>query len=104
MTNKQIKILRYIHKSPQTWEDICNKFGIPCDSSSKLYHDAFGDDFFNYVECYKKADHFQSIIEINNLGIELLEKRNSQTLHQWMPYVFSTFALIVSIIALIKAW
>ena len=104
MTKQQIKILRYIRKQPRTWEDVCNKFNIPCDTTSKLYLDAFGDNFLDYADGTRKEPHFKSIIEINNKGIAFLEERDKDTFHRWMPYAYSTIALIVSIIALIKAW
>lgn len=104
MTKQQIKILKYLHKGPQTIANICYHFDIPQNADNIKFRNAFGDEFYDYVDFIQNDKYFKSVLRINNAGVSYVENFNNRTFHQWAPYVFSTLALIVSIIALIKAW
>ena len=104
MTKQQLKILKFLYKNPQTLESVCNRFGIPQNVNSEKYLYAFGDDFYNYVDLLRTDDHFKSTLKLNIPGMAYVEVSKDQVFHQRITYAFSTIALIVSIIALIRSW
>lgn len=107
MTNKQIRILRFIRRKPRTLKQIAQKLGFATadDFMHSSEYDLLGGEFDKLINVYHASDSVDEwVYSIILPGIELLDGRDLSNYRWRVPVAISIVSLVISIAALVKSF
>lgn len=99
LSDKQLKLLNALYKSDLALNDFEPKAGLIYEDWLEILH---LENYLNrFIEVTNKNDPMETIFHLNSEGRAIVEAGRSYRKHQFITYLFSGLALLISIASLL---
>lgn len=99
LSNKQFKLLNALYKQDLTLKDFEPKADLIYEDWLEILH---SENYLNrFIEVTERNDPLETIFHLNSEGRAIVEASRSRQKHQFITYLFSTLALLISIASLL---